>query len=1281
MHFGRRILPLTLFLLLFGWAPSDLLAQGGDRQDGSLIQELEEADHGTIADPLPRSIDLRPWLPAVGRQTMNDCVAWAFGYAGRTYLEAVDQGWRPDHPDRIFSPTFLYNQIVLGEDGGSLLPDAVALMQEKGAATLGTAPYLPQDYQTQPSAEALEEAQNFRILDYDLVENVESIKKALAEGGIVLVCARVNPEFMYGTFDLYDREVHDRGSVARRPDQPHGYHAMAIVGYNDDRQALLFMNSWGTDWGEDGFLWVAYDLLDTFNYGEDLENLLEFAVVMRDRREPVSRIDGKYQIVDHDLVEIGLLAQYAEVDEEGQQRFRYTATLRGRQEVLQGIKQVQWNVPTLQGTTSITTDAQGVHRVTAMTMDPHVEVEAMIDLGRSEPLSIKKDAFVPSGEAARSLRMQRHVAFHGRAEDKSPRYRTSFLPKMSDADWRALESITYEISGNDAGAPPAPYQHDGGLPPTWTPEQTAYLYRVVSEPLQGVAHLTFRDGTSYALTLPEEEFNVSTAYHPYVEADWRLEGRDGNRNWYYYQLEVHYPESWTEDLQSCSIKIGRNTAFQVEDARLSDGPEAKRYLFHGYTDVPFRAGATLTFLEDHPQFGFTYPAPSSAMIAVETDASWKDLFPDPTQLFNDGDALTLRSVSHYLGETSEGPLYRYDLFLEGTANVWAISGVDWTIPTGEVRCHRDEDDNPGPETGYAISLVAGPEPFEVSAHLLDAYDSEHDLHKTVVPHARRSNALYLDMTEYDVASLLREAPDRNLSRVRLFGMAEDLASVSKVEAIVPRAWGGSLRLSMTDSLPGSILDPNLGELETIRGQEVTFFLHHEDRSITTLRSKPHVRGPHPVAPRLQLEVRDAALGFEDGVHDWQVTAALRGDFIVREQIEGVTWTVTDARGQAVPFDTTTVEGSLTPRITWLTPLAGQVQAQVRFQASSGRAPMQLSAPVYLVSEALAQTPTAEWSQVFVAPADDTEVAMMELGYEDESASYEVSLNASPRFLKRWKEVHWRMRDLEAEEALGEDAPSPQVVVHAMADFADGVPRHTVHGYWGYAAPVQATLVAEDGTTLVLEEVIAGNQEEVMAFYRSQKRVEWVARYWGEQDGIPLSLLFCRIGDVLVDPLSISATYKFESPVEVAGGGPATTHGMPHGAREFLMEGANQLNHVIIETREDGYASTEWREKNLKRLAVTAADVIAQPTIAYTEGSNGLHHLHLEMAERDLVAITHVQYTVTQEGETTRYRISDRVGSLSDAFELRLGGTRPTSAQAQAFDGTDAVGEVLMVELK
>ena len=37
-----------------------------------------------------------------------------------------------------------------------------------------------------------------------------------------------------------------------------GGHAIAIVGYNDDLQAWLVRNSWGTSWGMEGYAWVAY---------------------------------------------------------------------------------------------------------------------------------------------------------------------------------------------------------------------------------------------------------------------------------------------------------------------------------------------------------------------------------------------------------------------------------------------------------------------------------------------------------------------------------------------------------------------------------------------------------------------------------------------------------------------------------------------------------------------------------------------------------------------------------------------------------------------------------------------------------------------------------------------------------------------------------------------------------------------------------------------------------------------------------------------------------------
>jgi len=37
---------------------------------------------------------------------------------------------------------------------------------------------------------------------------------------------------------------------------------MCVVGYDDRRQAIRLMNSWGRDWADGGYCWVSYDLFD-----------------------------------------------------------------------------------------------------------------------------------------------------------------------------------------------------------------------------------------------------------------------------------------------------------------------------------------------------------------------------------------------------------------------------------------------------------------------------------------------------------------------------------------------------------------------------------------------------------------------------------------------------------------------------------------------------------------------------------------------------------------------------------------------------------------------------------------------------------------------------------------------------------------------------------------------------------------------------------------------------------------------------------------------------------
>ena len=41
----------------------------------------------------------------------------------------------------------------------------------------------------------------------------------------------------------------------------HGGHGICIVGYDDAKKAFRMVNSWGSDWGDNGFAWLSQDFV------------------------------------------------------------------------------------------------------------------------------------------------------------------------------------------------------------------------------------------------------------------------------------------------------------------------------------------------------------------------------------------------------------------------------------------------------------------------------------------------------------------------------------------------------------------------------------------------------------------------------------------------------------------------------------------------------------------------------------------------------------------------------------------------------------------------------------------------------------------------------------------------------------------------------------------------------------------------------------------------------------------------------------------------------------
>jgi len=98
---------------------------------------------------------------------------------------------------------------------------------------------------------------------------------------------------------------------------------------------------------------------------------------------------------------------------------------------------------------------------------------------------------------------------------------------------------------------------------------------------------------------------------------------------------------------------------------------------------------------------------------------------------------------------------------------------------------------------------------------------------------------------------------------------------------------------------------------------------------------------------------------------------------------------------------------------------------------------------------------------------------------------------------------------------------------------------------------------------------------------------------------------------------------------------------------------------------------------VKHPDIVFGPAMEQPTIsslAHNHPSTTIYALH--MPERDLVATDTVRYTVLQNGVSKIYKVTDRIGVFSDAFELRIPGAEPTEVTAQRFADGQAIGAPL-----
>jgi C1A family cysteine protease len=247
----------------FGWLP-----QLPDMRDKLLAMPGE----GTAQAALPTRVDLteRHKFRVYDQGRIGSCVAHAVGSA----IEFA-QETRPNDPnvsdflekERKFptSRLFLYYEArrpigTLAEDSGCVIRDALRVAYNIGVPRETGWKYNESKFTVEPPKRSYKSAPFHKITSYKAVPvSVLGVKSALAQGYPVVFGVAIFNTFFNGA----------NVPTPTYSDEYLGGHAMLAVGYDDQTNRVKVLNSWGVEWGDQGYVYLPYQYIGNPMLGDD----------------------------------------------------------------------------------------------------------------------------------------------------------------------------------------------------------------------------------------------------------------------------------------------------------------------------------------------------------------------------------------------------------------------------------------------------------------------------------------------------------------------------------------------------------------------------------------------------------------------------------------------------------------------------------------------------------------------------------------------------------------------------------------------------------------------------------------------------------------------------------------------------------------------------------------------------------------------------------------------------------------------------------------------------
>jgi C1A family cysteine protease len=211
-----------------------------------------------VAAALPARVDLRSQFPPPYDQgQLGSCTANAI--AGALQFLELKQGEAPSvMPSRLF---IYYNERALegtvGSDSGAQIRDGIKVVVGDGYCPEAEWPYVVADFADRPPPRCYADALRDRVRRYlRLPQELAPLLSCLASGYPFV--------FGFSVYASFESPAVAATGVVNLPQAGEdlvGGHAVCACGYDQAQGRFIVRNSWGPDWGQQGYFTMPFEYL------------------------------------------------------------------------------------------------------------------------------------------------------------------------------------------------------------------------------------------------------------------------------------------------------------------------------------------------------------------------------------------------------------------------------------------------------------------------------------------------------------------------------------------------------------------------------------------------------------------------------------------------------------------------------------------------------------------------------------------------------------------------------------------------------------------------------------------------------------------------------------------------------------------------------------------------------------------------------------------------------------------------------------------------------------